>query len=166
MYDVTSPDSLRKVRDWVKELNKMLGSDNINLAIIGNKLDLLNINEQKCPQNNPIIKEALQLTNELMNAKHYLTTAKLNQGIVEMFVSLARRMMEQSDRQKAAKLNSTPHQQYPSSRVRPRSLAVKNDDTIQSDEPHFRATRGSLNGRLALASGGARKAKDSCKCLK
>lgn len=99
VYDVTSQDSLQKVRDWVKELNKMLGVDNIKLAIIGNKMDLLPTNEQKCPQNNPLVREALQLTNELSNAKHYLTSAKLNQGIGEMFISLAKRMIEQTKRQ-------------------------------------------------------------------
>lgn len=103
MYDVTSPDSLRKVRDWVKELNKMLGKDNIKLAIIGNKIDLLPASELKNPQNNTIIREAIQFTNELMNAKHYLTSAKLNQGIGEAFTSLSKRMIEQAKKQLASR---------------------------------------------------------------
>lgn len=39
IYDVTDADSFQKVKNWVKELRKMLGND-INLAIAGNKIDL------------------------------------------------------------------------------------------------------------------------------
>ena len=39
VYDVTDADSFGKVRNWVKELRKMLGED-ISLAIAGNKVDL------------------------------------------------------------------------------------------------------------------------------
>ena len=35
----TDEDSFQKVKNWVKELKKMLGSD-IVLTIVGNKLDL------------------------------------------------------------------------------------------------------------------------------
>lgn len=77
----------------------MLGNENIKLAIIGNKMDLLTNQEQKNPHLSPIVQEAMQLTNELINARHYLTSAKLNQGIGDMFISLSRRMIEQSKRQ-------------------------------------------------------------------
>lgn len=136
VYDVTNPDSLRKVRDWIKELNKMLGRENIQLAIIGNKIDLVNhnvshnnnnntrnnadnsfsnsislkpvtqpgseqqsvANQQKQLLANALIQEADQLANELTNARHYLTSAKLNQGIAEMFVNIAKRMVDQHKR--------------------------------------------------------------------
>ena len=39
VYDITDADSFVKVKNWVKELRKMLGAD-INLAIAGNKVDL------------------------------------------------------------------------------------------------------------------------------
>jgi len=90
VYDVTSPDSLRKVRDWIKELNKMLGSHKVRLAIVGNKMDLI-----KDPASWPLIQEAVAMAEELLNARHYLTSAKSNEGIGEMFVSLAKRMIEQ-----------------------------------------------------------------------
>ncbi len=38
---MTDADSFQKVKNWVKELRKMLGTD-INLAIAGNKIDLEN----------------------------------------------------------------------------------------------------------------------------
>ena len=39
VYDITDQDSFQKVKNWVKELRKMLGAE-INLAIAGNKVDL------------------------------------------------------------------------------------------------------------------------------
>ncbi|XP_076297947.1 RAS oncogene family member Rab21 isoform X2 [Lasioglossum baleicum] len=39
VYDITDEDTFQKVKNWVKELKKMLGSE-ISLAIAGNKMDL------------------------------------------------------------------------------------------------------------------------------
>ena len=39
VYDITDADSFTKVKTWIKELRKMLGTD-ISLAIAGNKIDL------------------------------------------------------------------------------------------------------------------------------
>jgi Ras-related protein Rab-21 len=39
VYDITDADSFTKVKNWVKELRKMLGSE-ICLVIAGNKIDL------------------------------------------------------------------------------------------------------------------------------
>lgn len=39
VYDITDEDSFQKVKNWVKELRKMLGAD-ICLMIAGNKTDL------------------------------------------------------------------------------------------------------------------------------
>lgn len=39
VYDITDEDSFQKVKSWVKELKKMLGTD-ICLVIVGNKTDL------------------------------------------------------------------------------------------------------------------------------
>lgn len=41
VYDITDQDSFQKVKNWVKELRKMLGTD-ICLVIVGNKSDLEN----------------------------------------------------------------------------------------------------------------------------
>lgn len=98
VYDVSNPESLKKVRDWVKELNKMLGVNKVRICIIGNKLDLLPAAEQRSPQTNALIREAMQYTNELVNARHHLTSAKYNLGLADLFVSLSRRMIEQHKR--------------------------------------------------------------------
>lgn len=42
VYDITDPDSFAKVKNWVKELSRMLGAENICLAVVGNKTDLEN----------------------------------------------------------------------------------------------------------------------------
>lgn len=39
VYDITDEDSFQKVKSWVKELRKILGTD-ICLVIVGNKTDL------------------------------------------------------------------------------------------------------------------------------
>lgn len=39
VYDITDQDSFQKVKNWVKELKKMLGNE-VCLTIAGNKIDL------------------------------------------------------------------------------------------------------------------------------
>lgn len=39
VYDITDQDSFQKVKNWVKELKKMLGNE-VCLSIAGNKIDL------------------------------------------------------------------------------------------------------------------------------
>lgn len=39
VYDITDQDSFQKVKNWVRELKKILGTD-IILSIVGNKIDL------------------------------------------------------------------------------------------------------------------------------
>ena len=49
MYDITDVQSFEKVKNWVKELRKIVGND-IVIAIAGNKLDLeknRKVNEQE-----------------------------------------------------------------------------------------------------------------------
>lgn len=113
----------------------MLGNENIKLAIIGNKVDLLTASEQKSPQTNALIQEAVQFSNELLNAKHYLTSAKLNQGIGDLFVSLSKRMIEQSKKQTASRDSRLAS----SARSRtPWTLSVT-DDTVDDQEPRMGA---------------------------
>ncbi|XP_072016556.1 ras-related protein Rab-21-like [Amphiura filiformis] len=87
VYDITDEDSFTKVKNWVKELRKMLGND-IALCIAGNKIDL-----EK--QRNVSVAEA-EAYAATVGAKHYLTSAKLNKGIEEMFLDVSKRMLEAS----------------------------------------------------------------------
>lgn len=85
VYDITDEDSFQKVKNWVKELKKVLGTD-ICLCIAGNKTDL-----EK--QRTVPIAEA-EAYAESVGAKHFHTSAKINKGIEEMFLDLAQRMIE------------------------------------------------------------------------
>lgn len=88
VYDITDEDSFTKVKNWVKELRKMLGED-VCLCIAGNKTDLEK--ERAVP-----IHEAESYAASV-NAKHFLTSAKQNRGIEELFLDLTRRMIEVSE---------------------------------------------------------------------
>ncbi|PIK62082.1 putative ras-related protein [Apostichopus japonicus] len=87
VYDITDEDSFSKVKNWVKELKKMLGNE-INLCIAGNKIDL-----EK--QRNVTVADAEEYA-QSVGAKHYHTSAKLNKGIEEMFLELSKDMLESS----------------------------------------------------------------------
>jgi Ras-related protein Rab-21 len=78
VYDVTDRDSFLKVKLWVKELRKMLGKE-VTLAIAGNKVDL----------NRVVSLEEAQAYADSVGAKHFNTSAKLNQGLNELFLDLA-----------------------------------------------------------------------------
>jgi len=84
VYDITDVDSFQKVKNWVKELRKMLGTD-ISLAIVGNKFDL--------EKNRVVSVEEAELYAASVGAKHYHTSAKLNKGIDELFLDLTKRMI-------------------------------------------------------------------------
>ncbi|XP_015609245.1 ras-related protein Rab-21 [Cephus cinctus] len=84
VYDITDEESFKKVKDWVKELKKMLGND-VLLVIAGNKLDLEN-------DRNVTVEEAEAYAKQV-GAVHFQTSAKLNQNIEELFLDLTRRMM-------------------------------------------------------------------------
>ncbi|KAJ8032360.1 Ras-related protein Rab-21 [Holothuria leucospilota] len=85
VYDITDEDSFSKVKNWVKELKKMLGNE-ICLCIAGNKIDL-----EK--QRTVAVADAEAYAQQV-GAKHYHTSAKLNKGIEEMFLELSKDMLE------------------------------------------------------------------------
>lgn len=88
VYDITDEDSFRKVKSWVKELRKMLGTD-VCLRIIGNKTDLDR-------NRNVSLEEATQYA-ESVGAKHFQSSAKLNKGIEEVFLDIAKAMLQKAD---------------------------------------------------------------------
>ena len=79
VYDITDAESFNKVKNWVKELKKIVG-DNITIAIAGNKIDLeknRHVNEQEA------VKYA-----ESVGASHFHTSAKSNRGLDEVFLDI------------------------------------------------------------------------------
>jgi len=95
VYDITDEDSFQKVKNWVKELRKMLGND-ITLCIAGNKIDM-------AKERNVSVEQAEEYAASV-GAKHFHTSAKLNKGIEELFLDLSKRMMEkvEQDTQKGS----------------------------------------------------------------
>lgn len=85
VYDITDEDSFVKVKNWVKELRKMLGQD-ICLVICGNKSDM--------EKNRNVDQATAEKYAESVGAVHFHTSAKLNRGIEELFLDLSKRMMK------------------------------------------------------------------------
>eukprot|EP00033_Pygsuia_biforma_P001936 GCRY01002158.1.p1 GENE.GCRY01002158.1~~GCRY01002158.1.p1 ORF type:complete len:203 (+),score=32.27 GCRY01002158.1:165-773(+) len=83
VYDITDADSFQKVKNWVKELRKIVGND-INLFIVGNKSDL--------EKNRNVKREAAEEFAKSVGATHYESSAKQNRGVSELFAQLAKKM--------------------------------------------------------------------------
>lgn len=92
VYDITDEDSFQKVKSWVKELRKMLGKE-ICLVIVGNKTDLEN-------ERHVSIEDAESYAVKV-GAIHVETSAKQNEGIEELFLTLTHRMLEAANIQEA-----------------------------------------------------------------
>lgn len=87
VYDITDKDSFIRVKNWVKELRKMLGTD-VALVIAGNKIDM--------EKNRTVSLEEAEAYAATVGATHYSTSAKLNKGVDELFFALAQKMIERS----------------------------------------------------------------------
>jgi len=85
VYDVTDGESFEKVKTWVKELRKMVGTK-ICLSIVGNKCDR--------ERERQVSAEEGASYAESVGAVYHNTSAKLNRGIEETFLDLAKRMLE------------------------------------------------------------------------
>ncbi|KAI0240541.1 Ras-related protein Rab-21 [Lamellibrachia satsuma] len=114
VYDITDEDSFQKVKSWVKELRKMLGSD-IALCIAGNKIDL--------EKDRHVPAEEAESYAKSVGAKHFHTSAKLDKGIEELFLDLSKRMLEKAG-EAEQKMNGTN-----------RSSSARRNVVIVDDEP-------------------------------
>lgn len=85
VYDIMDKDSFTRVRNWVKELRQMASKD-IILAIAANKSDL--VRSQKID-----LQEAERYATSI-GAKHFVTSAKLNTGIEQVFLDITTRTLE------------------------------------------------------------------------
>ena len=88
VYDITDRDSFSKVRNWVKELRKIVGKD-IVLMIAGNKEDL----EKKRQVD---VKEAEEYARSV-GAEHMLVSAKTGRNVEQVFLELTKQMQKQKD---------------------------------------------------------------------
>ncbi|EAN83011.1 putative ras-related protein Rab21 [Trypanosoma cruzi] len=81
VYDITDYESFLKVKIWLKELQQVVGNQNISVVVVGNKIDLER-------QRRVTVKEAEEWANQ-QNAKHYNVSAKLSLHISEPFNGIA-----------------------------------------------------------------------------
>ncbi|CAF1324403.1 unnamed protein product [Rotaria magnacalcarata] len=87
VFDITDEDSFNRVKDWVKQLRRVLGDD-VVLCIVANKMDL--------EKDRHISMQTAEEYARAVNAKLYNTSAKLNKGIEELFSDLTQRMLEKT----------------------------------------------------------------------
>jgi len=92
VYDTTSEESFRYMKNWVKELNKF-GPKNIILAVAGNKLDLKE--ERKISYNEG------KLYAEEINAIFMETSAKTGENVQDLFIRIARALPAESVEQQS-----------------------------------------------------------------
>lgn len=84
---------------WIIELKKIVGDD-IICVIVGNKADL--IKDQKVQYNpEPHVKYA-----KSVGALHFLSSAKLNENIDEIFLEISKKMIKAHD-EKQQETNAT-----------------------------------------------------------
>ncbi|XP_022916403.1 ras-related protein Rab-21 [Onthophagus taurus] len=116
VYDITNESSFPKVKSWVKELRKMLGAD-VNLVIVGNKTDL--------EKERHVNFEEAENYAKAVGALHFQTSAKLNEGIEDVFLALAKKMLELEEQQQLNKTQSLERQNS-----QRRNVVVVEDDEI------------------------------------
>jgi len=84
VYDITDQDSFQKVKNWVKELKRMLSTD-IVIIIAGNKSDI--------DHNRTVPQDDAFAYAESVGAHYIETSAKQNHGVEELFTGLTRWMV-------------------------------------------------------------------------
>lgn len=84
VYDITDEASFGRVKEWVKELRKILGDD-VTIAIVGNKADM--------EKNRHVDREEAIRYAQSVGAGHSLTSAKSGAGIEEAFSELMKRIV-------------------------------------------------------------------------
>lgn len=89
VYDITDQDSFQKVKNWVKELKRMLGEELV-IIIVGNKLDL--------ELQRTVMQDQAEEYAESVGAYYCETSAKRNDGIEEVFLNLTKWMIERYDK--------------------------------------------------------------------
>ncbi len=88
VYDITDRDSFTKVRNWVKELRKIVGQE-IVLVIAGNKCDL---EKKRQVEENEAEEYA-----KSVGATHILCSAKTGKNVESAFLELTKGMLKASE---------------------------------------------------------------------
>lgn len=84
VYDITSPESLHRILDWVNSIKKSVGS--IPMILVGNKIDIEH--ERRIPR-----EEALDLAARL-DCVHYEASAKVGDNVEKFFLDITTRCLQ------------------------------------------------------------------------
>lgn len=120
VYDITDTDSFQRIKNWVRELKASLGNDCV-ICIVGNKCDL-----EK--NRNVSLNEAQEYANSV-GAQHFSTSAKLNQGIDELFLDITKKMIQKFDTNQTNSSNAGSNKS--SSRQGRSNIQVVDDESEQ-----------------------------------
>ena len=93
VYDVTIPETFKKVKDWVTTLREIVDK-NIIFVIAGNKLDLSD--KDLINKNEEIINDYCQRE----NCKHFYTSAKTGYNVDETFDCLFKKVFDKIEKEK------------------------------------------------------------------
>lgn len=85
VYDITDVDSFTRVKNWVRELRKIVGEE-ISICIAGNKCDL--------ERHRHVAVQDAQEYSAAVGAQHFNTSAKLNDGVDDVFLALTKQIVD------------------------------------------------------------------------
>lgn len=88
-YDVTNGDSFVNTKRWIEEVKNNCGDDGVPIVLVGNKCDSENKVVSLTDQENYA---------QLMNLKHFETSARENINVDEVFIELTRIILERQER--------------------------------------------------------------------
>jgi hypothetical protein len=88
VFDMTDKTSFLKLKDWVAELQTVLGND-LLIAVACNKCDLSSRREVS-------MEQAQDFANSL-GATLFETSAKSNQGVEELFLDLSAKLLQRAE---------------------------------------------------------------------
>jgi len=93
VYDITKPASFIKARHWVKELHEQASKD-IIIALVGNKYDLVEENEE---ENRKVAYEEGKQLAEEEGLLFFETSAKTSFNVKEVFLGIGNKIPNPED---------------------------------------------------------------------
>ena len=88
LYDVNSPETFNKVKNWVNELKMIIGNDT-KFVVAGNKFDLVKSREE-LNKNQKNVDDYIKQE----NVRHFFTSAKSGENVAETFDCLIHLVLE------------------------------------------------------------------------